>query len=100
MESKIQCFRVRVLTIFLLIGRWLVSFLRSLFLSPHQSSPPPFLKFFPSTTTMSAPSVNINLSLPIVMGSQDEVWGHDSIDFFDGSNPLVRVVKCSRFIES
>jgi len=42
---------------------------------------------------MSVPSVNVNLSLPIVMGSQDEVWGHDSIDFFDGSDPLVRVVK-------
>jgi len=42
---------------------------------------------------MSAPSVNINLSLPIHMGSQDEVWGHDSQDFFEGSDPLVRVVK-------
>jgi len=42
---------------------------------------------------MSVPTVNINLSLPIVMGCQDEVWGHDSIDFFDGSDPLVRVVK-------
>ena len=42
---------------------------------------------------MSTPSVNINLSLPIVMGSQDEVWGHDSVDFFDGSDPLVHVVK-------
>jgi len=42
---------------------------------------------------MSAPSININLSLPITMGSQDEVWGHDSVDFFDGSDPLVRVVK-------
>ena len=47
---------------------------------------------------MSAPTVNVYLSLPIVMGSQDEVWGHDSIDFFDGSDPLVRVVKRSRFI--
>ena len=45
---------------------------------------------------MFAPSVNINLSLPIIMGSQDEVWGHDSVDFFDGSDPLVHVVKCSR----
>jgi len=42
---------------------------------------------------MSTSSVNINLSLPFVMGSQDEVWGHDSVDFFDGSDPLVRVVK-------
>jgi len=98
MESKIRPFRVRVLTIYLMIGRWLVSFLSSLFLSPHQSSTPPFLKFFPSSTTMSAPTVNINLSLPIVMGHQDEVWGHDSEDFFDGSDPLVRVVKLSGFI--
>jgi len=66
---------------------------------PHQSSAPPLLKVLPSTT-MSAPTVNVNLSLPIVMGQQDEVWGHDSVDFFDGSDPLVRVVKRSRFIES
>jgi len=44
---------------------------------------------------MSTPSVNINLSLPIVMGSQDEVWGHDSQDFYEGSDPLVCVVKRS-----
>jgi len=29
------------------------------------------------------------------MGSQDEVWGHDSQDFYEGSDPLVRVVKRS-----
>jgi len=61
----------------------------------HSSS---LLKVLPLSPTMSAPSVNINLSLPIIMGSQDEVWGHDSVDFFDGSDPLVRVVKRSRFI--
>jgi len=55
------------------------------------------LKVLPPSTAMSTPSVNINLSLPIIMGSQDEVWGHDSVDFFDGSDPLVRVVKRSRF---
>jgi len=48
MESKIRHFRVRVLTIYLMIGQWLVSFLNSLFLSPHQSSYPPLLKFFPN----------------------------------------------------
>jgi len=42
---------------------------------------------------MSSSSININLSLPITMGSQDEVWGHDGEDFFEGSDPLVRVVK-------
>jgi len=98
MESKIRCFRVRVLTTYLMIGQWLVSFLSSLFLSPHQSSASPLLKFFLSRIAMSAPTVNVNLSLPIVMGQQDEVWGHDSVDFFDGSDPLVRVVKRSRFI--
>ena len=27
------------------------------------------------------------------MGSQDEVWGHDSQGFYEGSDLLVRVVK-------
>ena len=40
-------------------------------------------------------TVNISLDLPVALGSQDEVWGNDNSDFYEGIDPLVRVVKRS-----
>jgi len=46
---------------------------------------------------MSTPSktVRVSLELPVAIGAQDEVWGSDNVDFYEGSDPLVRVVKHS-----
>jgi len=95
MESKIQCFRVQGLVSYLTVGKWLVSFLSSLFLSPHQSSHLSLLKFFPNTT-MSSSTINVTLAMPL--NSHEEVWGMDNKDFHDGSNPLVHAVKPLGFI--
>jgi len=53
------------------------------------------LKVLPLSYTMTPPTVNVNISLPCTIGVQDEVWGMDNSDFYDGSDPLVRVVKRS-----
>jgi len=42
---------------------------------------------------MSTSSVNVTLPIPI--GRQEEVWGMDNQDFHNGSNALVHVVKRS-----
>jgi len=93
MESKIRQVRVKGFFYYLYSGY--VGFLSpsSLFLSPHQSSHPPFLlKFFPSST-MSTPNDTILLSTHNYQ--YEEVWGMDNHDFYDGSDELVCVVKCS-----
>jgi len=105
METKIRSLRVRVLTIYLMIGRWLVSFPNSLFLPPHQSTTTSPLVIDPlahpayssSLHTMSTPSktVHVSLDLPVAIGAQDEVWGSDNVDFYEGFDPLVHVVKRS-----
>ena len=45
---------------------------------------------------MSAPPVTVTLTMPV--GQQKEVWGMDNKDFHDGSDSLVRVVKCPGFV--
>jgi len=45
---------------------------------------------------MSSNTINVTLAMPL--SSHEEVWGMDNKDFHDGSDPLVRVVKHSRFI--
>jgi len=76
-----------------MIGRWLVSFLSSLFPSPHQSSSLVFLKFFPLSPIITMP---INLVFPTPSADFNEVWGMDNGDFYyPDSNEVVRVVKRS-----
>jgi len=92
MESKIWCFRVRAFLEYLMMGQWLVSFSSSPFLSPHQSSSDLFLSSSPIDTMSSTP---FTITIPTSFLQYEEVWGMDNKDFYDGSDALVCMVKCS-----